>query len=340
MLIWQAHQRSIVSLAFAPNGVLATAGYQEPGVRLWDVGSTAAHHELALFRETATCLQFSPDGRVLAVGRPWSVELWDPITGDRRLILEGHRHFSASLAFDAEGTTLLSVGGRLGGRWPGSTQAIIWSLADGRVTAEFVGPPAQLLGLTRAISAATILWSRPSRSLKSDHVITVTDVASMKSLAFFTASAPVRDAASAKDGTIVAAAVRGDVVLWPLVDPTEPKVQRPSGWRRWLRHMPRRLSPSIPPQLILPSGAERIDALAFTPDGRTILAGSAVGQLRVWDVPDFPQHGDESSPAPLPHAQFDWGIGPVTALVVSSDGLLAAAGGATGLVVVWDLDGL
>lgn len=339
MLIWQAHERSIVSLAFSPDGVLATAGHQEPGVRLWDVGSTVAHHELALFRENATCLQFSPDGRVLAVGRPWSVELWDPTTGDRQLILEGHRHFSASLAFDAEGTTLLSGGGRLGGRWLGSTQAIVWSLADGRVTAEFVGPPDQLLGLTRAIDAETILWSRPIRSGKSDHIVTMTNVVSAKSQAVFNATAHVRDGASPKVGKIVAAAIRGDVVLWPLDDPTEPTIQRPSGWRRWLWQTPRPLPPSRKRQLTLPSGAERIDALAFTPDGRTIMAGSAVGHIRVWDVPDFPQHDEESPPAPTPRAQFDWGIGPVTALGVSSDGLLAAAGGASGLVVVWDLEG-
>src|SRR5437763_9014337 len=101
MRSWQAHQRPLVSLPFAPAGdLLATAADDEPGVRLWDAAAGVVRRELALFQETAARLAFSPDGKILAASRPWSVELWDPTTGDQRqLILEGHRHFSRSLAF-------------------------------------------------------------------------------------------------------------------------------------------------------------------------------------------------------------------------------------------------
>jgi len=86
--------------------------------------------------------------------------------------------------------------------------------------------------------------------------------------------------------------------------------------------------PPLAPRLSLSAGAERIDAVAFTPDGRRLLAGSAAGKVRVWDVPDLAS-GVAPTPAE-PRAVYEWGIGPVTALAVAADGLTAAAGGGTG----------
>ena len=39
-----------------------------------------------------------------------------------------------------------------------------------------------------------------------------------------------------------------------------------------------------------------------------------------------------------PRGRFRWGIGPVQALVLSADGMLAAAAGSTGRIAVWDVD--
>jgi WD40 repeat protein len=338
MRVWQAHGRSVVTLAFAPAGDrLATAADDEPGVRLWDVAETAVRRELALFKETAVCLAFSPDGATLAASRPWSIELWHTATGAQRLILEGHRHFSSSLAFAPDGRALLSTGERRGGRWHGSVQAVIWDLADGRVTAEFVSPPSAHLGLTRALDAGTILWVQAGPTEKSEPVVTVTDVPAQKPRVLFHAPGPVRDAALSPDGRTLATAVRGDVILWSLGD-LPPAANAPAtGWRRWLGRPAAAAPPPLTPRLVLPAGAERIDAVAFTPDGRRLLVGSAVGTVRLWDVPDGT--GGAASAPRDPRAVYDWGIGPVTALAVAADGLTAAAGGASGRVVVWDVEG-
>jgi WD40 repeat protein len=341
MQAWQAHGRSVVSLAFAPVGTtLATAADDEPGVRIWDLAAGAVQRELALFKETATCLAFSPDGKMLAAGRPWSIELWDPATGDQRLILEGHRHFSASLAFAPEGGALLSAGRRLGGHWDGAAQAVIWDLTDGKVTAEFVGPASDRLGLTRALDATTALWVRPGPTQKADPVVTITDVPTGRPRVLFDTPGPPRDAVLSPEGQTLAAAVRGDVVLWSLAEVAPlATTPQPTGWRRWVNRPARPSVPPLAPRLALSAGAERIDALAFTPDGRRLLAGSAAGKVRLWDVPELAS-GVASAPRELaPRAVYEWGIGPVTAVAVAADGLTAAAGGGNGRVVVWDVEG-
>jgi WD40 repeat protein len=68
-------------------------------------------------------------------------------------------------------------------------------------------------------------------------------------------------------------------------------------------------------------------ALAFHPDGRHVLAGNDDETARVIDTHTWQVV-----------KQFEWAIGAITAVAVSPDGALAAAGSQTGQVVLWDLD--
>src|SRR5438445_5067512 len=121
MRLWQAHKQAVTALAFAPGGgTLATAGEGDTAARVWDVAASAEVRTCSLFSETPACVAFSPDGRTLAAGWPWSIQLWDVATGAElpvRLILEGTRHFSAAIAFAADGAALLSAGLRRGGEY-------------------------------------------------------------------------------------------------------------------------------------------------------------------------------------------------------------------------------
>lgn len=80
-------------------------------------------------------------------------------------------------------------------------------------------------------------------------------------------------------------------------------------------------------QLDLPSPASRLTDAAFHPSGRWIITSGFDGHARVWDAERF-----------TPITAFQWNIGSLLSVAISSDGNLAAAGEANGNIVVWDWD--
>jgi WD40 repeat protein len=75
---------------------------------------------------------------------------------------------------------------------------------------------------------------------------------------------------------------------------------------------------------------QAVAAVAVHPHRPLILSGGGDETVRLWEY-------TESSLSP--RESFDWQLGRVTAVAVSPDGTLAAAGGTSGEVVVWDLEG-
>ena len=74
-------------------------------------------------------------------------------------------------------------------------------------------------------------------------------------------------------------------------------------------------------------GSKHFKGLAFTPDGSRLLTASNDESIRVWAAPTW----NEAT-------GYAWKSGKLGCVAVSADGTLAAAGGSTGKVVVWDLD--
>lgn len=68
--------------------------------------------------------------------------------------------------------------------------------------------------------------------------------------------------------------------------------------------------------------------LAYDPAGRLLATADGDAVVRWWDA---------TTGAEL--ASYDWDIGGVTAVAISPDGCLCAAGGQDGRVAVWDVDG-
>jgi WD40 repeat protein len=68
--------------------------------------------------------------------------------------------------------------------------------------------------------------------------------------------------------------------------------------------------------------------VTISPDGKKFLIGTPFGLVKLWD-----REKDRIV------VQWNWSIGKVHSLAFSYDGLMAAAGGSKGRLVIWDLEG-
>jgi WD40 repeat protein len=58
------------------------------------------------------CIGYSPDGRRIATGCYFAVQIWDPLTGKLVADNEGHQWPVRTLCFSEDGKTLVTAGGR------------------------------------------------------------------------------------------------------------------------------------------------------------------------------------------------------------------------------------
>jgi RNA polymerase sigma factor (sigma-70 family) len=114
----------ITSISFSPDGrLLASTGWRDKVIRLWDVSTGKKLHELPCGTGSGA-VRFSPDGKTLAWGNcPEGIFFWEMTSKQRRRRFQGHAAFIHSLAFSPDGRTLLS--GSM------DTTALVWDLTGG-----------------------------------------------------------------------------------------------------------------------------------------------------------------------------------------------------------------
>lgn len=246
---FSAHTGHAHSMAFSPNGsILASVSYDET-VKLWDMkakGNVEVFHRATSFRDEATSVAFSPDGKTLAFGSWATVMLWDIKTREQIGTLIGHddSFWVGCVAFSRDGKTLASGSGD----WT----IKLWDVQ----THENI---ATLEGHTRSVDSLS--FSSDGRTLASgsgDSTVNLWDTVShMKIATFQVDGSGVPSVAFSPDGSILAAADRNAAILWDVGTET----QLATFGNRW--------------------GASSVE---FLLEGTVIACGHYDGTVTLWDV--------------------------------------------------------
>ena len=118
------HAGPVLALALTPDDAMIVSASGDLTLRLWDVSGGRALKQLAATDEAVYSLSVHPTGRTVAAGgADRSIHLFDILGGGIERSLRGHTDFVHAVAFNRQGTRLLSYG------YAGLLK--IWNPADG-----------------------------------------------------------------------------------------------------------------------------------------------------------------------------------------------------------------
>lgn len=102
----------IVAVAYSPDGShIATAGGEQPVLRLWDAEGSAERRRFEGHRGAIWSLDWSPDGRHIATASgDETLRIWPLAEGAAPLVLTGHRGHVTAVRFAPDGARLASGG--------------------------------------------------------------------------------------------------------------------------------------------------------------------------------------------------------------------------------------
>jgi hypothetical protein len=279
------------ALAFTPDGRRLASVCTEGWLRLWDLEQSTVR---TIGRHTYPgSLSVAPDGGALACGWQRGVSVWDLSTGDERVLSTDTPN--ARVRFSPNGQHLAVAGRQTLHLWDARTWQpyrlnVTWEEHAGSLT---FSPGGETLAID--------FWA-PHFGAAWDHWVRLADVATGRERGALRGHGSIANGlAFSPDGATLAAACSQFLWAWDVCsgEPvTRMKVNR-----------------------------LHFQAVAFTPDGRFLLAARNDGTVRVLETERWREQ-----------AAFDWGIGPLVSLDVARDGMRAACGSKRGKIVVWDVD--
>ena len=361
------HSGTVSSIAFSPDGrLIATAG-SDRIVKIWDAGRGMLIRNLEGHVGEVRSAAFSADGqRLVTAGHDPSVRIWDVGSGRAVQTLTSTRAWSGGAAFTSDGRFVVSAAivGDSGRDRPDYrlNQLGVWSVETGRrlrsvPTDGSCEPMAVTADGSMAACGTGALW----------------DLVALKPLnASSTGPTPRFDSASfSPNGSLLAVETSFTIQLWDpkrlvRIHEIDERSLRPTaiafspdgqviaaGDERGRIGLWEVSSGDQRGDWLQTAAAEEITALAFAPDGRTLLSanrGEPLATLTVWNLDGgrltlarvFTEANQHQPAATGVDAGRDIGkpsnaLYAVRATRISPEGRSLAVGSADGVIRIWDL---
>jgi WD40 repeat protein len=319
MLVLNGHtpRQTVHSVAFAPDGNSLLSTSLDATVRLWDWRAGTNRVVGRLFTgHGSRRVAFAPDGRTVAwsdyapserVWNHWQIVLHESASGTTvsySIIGEEAYPEDFHFCYSPDGRLLAAAEWNVY-LWETQTGESLSSWGDSTVTGSLAFAPD---GQTLAVGHT----HRNARTGRLRHEVVLYHPRSRNVHGILLAPRRVRNLTFSPNGRLLAAACENTLTVWET-----PAEEGDSGTIR------------VVPQAIFTckSGRRHFQGLAFTPDGHHLAATHNDKTVRIWDTRSWTER-----------VAFDWGIGEVVCIAFSPDGMVAAAGGRSGRIVVWDVD--
>ena len=291
---FRGHQKYMNAVALSHDGRFVVTG-AEDGAWLWDA---ATGKRLRVFSDKEVrAVAVSADGKRVFAAYGTEVGVWDLATGKNIMTLDGGSDLNSvmSLAPSRDGKTLVT------GHY--YTCAQLWDLDTGARIRTFKGTPLNPSAGSYFTSVALSPEGKTFATAGSEGTASIWDIATGAELHRFEGrSAAVQAVAVSPDGRFLASAGRGlkDTYVWDLQ----------AGER----------------QAPLTTHNFAVTSLAFTPDSKSLIAGSEDNTAMRWELP-----GGRYA------ALFKGHTSGVKALAVSKDGSMLATASSDQTAKLWNV---
>jgi WD40 repeat protein len=321
------HEKPVTGVDFSPDGTLLVTAGRERIARIWSVETGELVHELAEHRGMVTSASFSPNGeQIVTTSNDGGSRIWDVATGLRTVIFLGHANAVMDAAFSRDGEHVVTVSSDRSARvWEASTgrpevallghtelvndaafdldgTSVVTASEDGTARVWDASPTELAEPLTFLGSPTRALFTPDGRFVFASAAkgrARLLDAETGAVVRFFE-TVETSTSAISPDGSLVATAGDGELLLWQLET------------GMLLDRLP----------LIAPAAE-----LEFSPDGTRLLAAGVDGRARILELRSGEQVRELRGPdTPLNDASF------------SADGSLIATASEDGTAQIWNAE--